>query len=296
MKKTMKKLMCAVLAAVGVFGAATMASACTTDHPEVELQIEFNGATYTLEYELNRNIAPATTEHFLWLAGNGYYDGLCVHDYDDTNQRLYTGAYTSATEAEGDLTYKKYYEVISAYGNYGEFPHSVWLDEGRNTPAYTLKGEFESNNFKVTNGAMKESFGSLTMYYHDMTRFQTVAETDVYVVRASEEGKYSKADYQYNSTTSMFYLSLTETEKTNSNYCTFATLHEDSVDALKNLQKAINDYIEENHADAENPFTKKVTKTIFEDEKLLAEYSKQEKTFDTPKAPIVIKKVEVTKY
>ena len=77
-KKTLKKITCTALAFASVFACAATATACETARPQVEMKIEFNGETYTLEYELYRKIAPTTVSHFIWLADNGYYDGLCV--------------------------------------------------------------------------------------------------------------------------------------------------------------------------------------------------------------------------
>ncbi len=293
MKKTLKKITCAALAAVSVFGCAATLTACETSHPEVEMKIEFDDKTYTLEYELYRNIAPATVKHFLFLAGNGYYDGLVVHDYS-TSSRLYTGVYSSGEEA-GSLVYKKYFETIAGYDNYKSFPHSVWMDEEKSSPLYTLKGEFEDNNFTVTNGDLKETFGSLTMYYHDISSYSTVADSNVYVARASEEGKVNKGDYKFNSTTSMFYISLTTTTKSNNGYCTFAKLDKDSVDTLKNLQEAIADYVDAHYSENEDEFTHSTTMKVFEDDKMFEHYSVT-KTYSVPMEPITLKSVKVKKY
>ena len=131
MKKIMKKALCTLLAAVSVIGCATSLTACETANPEVEITVDFNGKPYEMKYVLYRNTAPQTVKHFLWLAGNGYYDGLCVHDYSQSDYlRMYTGAY-AATDAEDDadgLVYKKYYETIKSYSNYGKFPVSVWME------------------------------------------------------------------------------------------------------------------------------------------------------------------------
>jgi hypothetical protein len=97
MKKTMNKVLCGILAGVSVFGSAAMLGGCTTNHPEVEMQIAFDGKTYTLEYTLYRKFAPNTVAHFLQLAENGYYDGLCVHDYADN--KLYS-VYNYVEEVE----------------------------------------------------------------------------------------------------------------------------------------------------------------------------------------------------
>lgn len=294
MRKTLKKITCGILAAISVFGCAATLTACETSHPEVEMKVEFNGETYTLAYKLYRKVAPQTVEHFLWLADNGYYDGLCVHDYDSEASRFYTGAYSLA-EAEDDadgFVYKKYYETIAGYKNYGDFPVSVWMEQDKKTPTYTLKGEFKDNNFRVESGALKETFGSLTMYYYGIDS-EEVAEQKVYMIRADGKDP-SKCDYQYNYTTSMFYISLSTTTKTNTAYCTFATLQEDSKSVLEGLQADLNEYIEEHYSD-ENPFTENKTVTICEDDPFLGEHSVAE-VFSVPKAPIVIKKVKVTKF
>ena len=146
------------------------------------MQIEFNGETYNLNYKLYRKIAPTTVEHFLYLADNGYYDGLCVHDYDADNLRMYTGGYTVATdETDSDgLEYKSYYDAIAAFDNYGKFPVSVWRDDNKKNPTYTLYGEFKNNNFEVKKGALKESFGSLgknVFLAEDRTTLLSVMET-----------------------------------------------------------------------------------------------------------------------
>ncbi len=295
MKKTIKKIASTVLAAATLFGCAATLSACETDHPEVEITISFNNKNYVLEYELYRKIAPATVNHFLWLAGNGYYNGLCVHDYDDA-QRMYTGAYSaSTTEDASEIVYKKYFDTVKGYSNHNEFPHSVWMDDKKSTPTYTLKGEFEDNHFTVTNGDLDETFGSLTMYYYDVTDYETPANTRVYSARASEEGKVSKGDYKYNFATSMFYISLSSTKKDNKGYCTFATIDEDSVEILKNLQTAINDYVEEHFGENEDEFTSSNVQTVLTDDARFEHYTVR-KTFKTPTTPIIIKTVKVTSY
>ncbi len=292
MKKTMKKLVSVALATVSVFGLATTMTACETSHPEVEIEIAFNGETYNLDYKLYRKTAPSTVSHFLWLAGNGYYDGLSVHDYDD--DRLYTGAYTTSASDATVLQYKGYYDVVSKYvTSENPFPHSVWMDQEKKNPTYTLRGEFSANNVTVESGEIKESFGSLTMFYEEI-KSETVSDTNVYTVRADDDG-VGKAKYGYNSATSMFFISLTSSDKTNSNYCTFATIDEDSVETLKELQTAIADHIADNYGEDEDEFTEEVSVKLFEDNELFAE-SSPTTDYDVPKSAIVVKKVTVTKY
>ena len=73
-KKTMKKIACTALAITSVVACAGTFTACETAHPEVKMVLQFNNKNYDLEYKLYRNIAPSTTNHFLWLVENGYYN------------------------------------------------------------------------------------------------------------------------------------------------------------------------------------------------------------------------------
>jgi cyclophilin family peptidyl-prolyl cis-trans isomerase len=187
----MKKIACAALATVSVVGCVGMFTACETKNPEVKMQIEFEGETYTLEYKLYRELAPATVKHFLKLAENAYYDGVCVHDFEDS-AKMYTGAYEYNASAEfGGLVYKNYYDIVASYK---DFNHTVWANSDKATPTYTLKGEFSANSFKVESGALKQSFGSLTMQY-SVKDFEDIEE--VAVLRADGE-KTDNKKYEYN--------------------------------------------------------------------------------------------------
>ena len=73
-----------------------------------------------------------------------------------------------------------------------------------------------------------------------------------------------------NSATSLFFISLSETERNNTGYCTFATLDEDDVEELKDLQEEIFEYI----ADEANVIS--VTKTVDADDPYVASYAKKE--------------------
>ena len=297
MRKILKKITSGILALACVFGCAATLTACETSYPEVEMKVEFNGETYTLEYKLYRELAPQTVKHFLWLAGNGYYDGLCVHDYSQNDYiRLYTGAYSvaeAADDADG-LVYKKYYETVKGYKNADKFPVSVWMDKEKTNPTYTLKGEFSDNNFRVESGALKETFGSLTMYYYSISEYEEIAESDVYMKRA--DGKEpSKCDYKYNYTTSMFYISFANTTLSNKAYCTFANLKGDSKETLEDLQTALTEYIEEKHEGEPSEFTNNEAVIICEDDPYLGDHAIKE-IFNVPKQSIVIKSVKVKKY
>lgn len=286
-RKTMKKIACLVLATASITACVGMMTGCETNHPEVEMQLEFNGKTYTLEYKLYRKIAPSTVNHFLWLAENGYYDGLCVHNYA-ADSKMVTGGYTYSedTETDGGLTYKPYYETVKTFTK-SKFPANVWKDSERTQATYTLFGEFEDNQFTVTNGDLNESFGSLSMYYYTKS-----TDAQVYTVyqKSSRKGESRLVDYKYNSATSLFYISLLETEKDNTAYCTFATLEKDSVAKLQSLQDAIEEY-----ADADD-FTTSVSNIRVETDDPIMGEKKTTSTFAIPKQPIVIKKVTVKKY
>lgn len=296
-KKMMKRIACNAVAVLGAVACLGTVTACETAHPEVEMTISFDGEDYTLEYQLYRKVAPSTVEHFLWLVENDYYDGLCVHDYDATNLKMYTGAYSVATDEndEDGIVYKPYYEVIAGYANYADFPVSVYADLNK-TPLYTVYGEFSDNGFQVENGAKKQSYGSLSMYYSEK---DTTAKAYAPYLGEEKQGELASRQYKYNSATSQFYMSLSATETSSAKYCTFATLaDEDSVEELKDLQDAIADYIAEHFSEEEDPdaaFVSKQKVKIDEDDLYVGSKAPTVQ-FDIPTAPIVITKIEITKH
>lgn len=291
LKKVFKKLLCTTLAFGCVAVSATTFVGCTTDRPEAEIKISFNDKTYTLDYTLYRKIAPATVSHFIKLADEGYYTNLLVHDYADS--KLYTGGYEyKAEDIDGSLALryeKNYFEIVSSYKN---FPATVWDDENRTTPTYTVKGEFSKNNFTVKNGALKQSYGSLTMYYTAKDTEETVT-----VKRADGDGYNKNVGYEYNSATSLFSINLSTTESSNTSYCTFAKLSAESKATLDKLQKAISSYIATLGTDeeAENKFTESVKVDVNEHDPLIGN-SKDQDTYNVPVKPIVVKSVKITQY
>ncbi len=269
-----KRVVSGILAVASAVSCASLMTACQTDRPKVQMEIVFQEQSYTLNYTLYRKVAPATVEHFLTLAENGYYDNVIVHDYADS--RMYTGAYTygDASVNEG-LLYKNYYDIVKTYKY---FPVSVYT-QGKNSALFNLIGEFADNDIEVKNGEKKESLGSLTMYYTDKK-----AETYTVTVKHPEGGEDNR-DYRYNSATSMFFISLTDSEKTNTNYCTFATLSDNSVQTFTDMKTAIAEYLDAEHlaqvtlkVDEDDPFVGGTNKTV---------------TYDVPESPITIKKVTV---
>ena len=301
-KRIMKKLVCGVLALASLSACVTTATACETEHPEVQMTLTFNGKDYKLDYKLYKKITPKTVKHFLTLVNNGYYDGLCVHNFDMDDDKMYTGGYKVAESASDDdgLTEVDYYEIVEGYEN---FPHSVWMNtkevDGKEVgvnPAYTLYGEFSKNNFKVTggDGALNQTFGSLTMYYYATTSRKDVCTE---FNNPDKKGQMAWRDYEYNSATSLFYISLSTSLPELSAYCTFAKLKSNSKATLENLQEAIEDYIEATYGNEEDPdaeFVDEATVEIVDGNKLNAQVAEQ--AFYVPKSPIVIKTIKQTKF
>ena len=280
MFKNLKRFISAALAITSVCACTATLTACETPHPEVELTLSFNDETYTLEYVLYRDITPSTVNHFLALAENKYYDGLCVHDY--SSDALYTGAYSYESEK---LVYKNYFEEVASY-----IPQTVWRDSEKANPTYTLYGEFESNNFSVTNGELSEAFGALVMYYSDKN-----TEGEVYVQR-NQDGKLAPRAYEENSATSQFYISLTGKTSSNNDYCVFATLKDGSVSVLKDLQTAIAEYISDTYGEYEaSEFVTETEMEIDTDDEMLGGDGSIA-TYDVPNEPIVVTSVKVKKY
>ncbi|MBQ5926900.1 MAG: peptidylprolyl isomerase [Clostridia bacterium] len=288
MKNTMKKVIGAALAGTMIFASATTLAGCTTSHPEVQMKISFNEKTYTLEYKLYRKIAPATVQHFMDLVDAKYYDGLCVHDYDST--RWYTGGYEydeTKTDTFGGLVEKNYFDVAKTI----KLSKTVWYDKAKNDPAYTLKGEFSSNGFQVKAGALRQSFGSLTMYYTPKTE----VTAKVYAKRSDGKGE-DLADYQYNSATSLFYIHVAaNTSAASANYCTFASLDSGSKDDLQSLLDAISDYVaDKQDGDDDYRFAKVVDEVPCDAGDKYVEDGVA--SYDVPQLPIIIQSVKVTKY
>lgn len=279
--KILKKVLCYALAAAGTLACATTMTACETNTPEAQIVLSFNGKTYTLEYEMNRKITPKTVAHFIALADAGYYNGLCVHNYQSTTG-MYTGGYTYT---DGNLVAKDYFSIVTSY-----IPKSVWLDSSKKTPTYTLYGEFEKNNFNVTNGALSESYGSLVMYYTSKSGGDQVS-----IERNDGKGMATRS-YEYNSATSQFYISLAATSSKNKNYCVFATLSEDSKSALGSLQTAISDYMDDTFGEeAEEKFAESETVTVDENDPVVGGQGVAV-SYDVPREPIIVKSVKITKY
>lgn len=293
-KKTVKKAIFLSLATLACATSVVTFTGCESARPEVKMELSFNDKTYEVEYVLYRQLAPSTVDHFISLVENDYYDGMCIHNYDSSSKRMYTGAYfydEAETETYG-LKYASYYDIVK---DYKDFSTTVWrgktgTDGAR--PLYTLFGEFAKNEFSVKNGSLlQETFGSLTMYYTDKGSDANGVRVDVKPVNSNEWFKY---DYQYNSATSEFFISLNTTAKTNEAYCTFATPTDKGKEVLEDLADDIADYIEATHQDDVDEFVSKCTVNINMDDEFVEE--EQSATYAIPKKPIVIKQISVKKY
>ena len=283
-KNMMKKTLCMALATVSACASLVTMTACETSHPKVTMTLSFNDKTYELDYNLNRKLTPSTVKHFLALVEEGFYNGLCVHDYQTSN--WYTGVYEYKAETS-KLVYRPYLEVAKKIDNAGNFWNTVWNKSEDGEKLYTLYGEFKSNGFEVENGKVVNGFGALTMRYTDKG---DVADTPTWVKLSDDSGCTWK-DYGYNSATSMFSINVSTTSTTLSDYCTFAELDEDSVEVLEELKKAIADYIGDQSED-EN-FTVE-TEAVINAEDVYAH--EDEVFFNTPVKPITIKTMTVEKW
>lgn len=282
-RKTIKKRLCGALAVTSAFASVAMMTACETSHPEVKMTIEFNDEEYELTYKLYRKLTPATATHFLELVDGEYYNGLCVHDYESSN--WFTGGYEyDATKTDdGGLVYRDYYAKAKDLN----LTSTVWKDEARTQSLYTVYGEFSKNNFKTENGSVKNSFGALTMRY---TNKGEAADQTVFCEKSS--GGTTMRNYGYNSATSLFSISLSTSGTTYSDYCTFATLDEDSVEVLEDLQAAVKAYIAAEFEN-EDEFVTDVDMEINVDDPFA---SRDTESFQVPVKPIVIKEMKVTKW
>lgn len=283
-KKMAKKMLTGALAITCVFGCMGTFTACDDGNPEAQITLEFNGSEYVLNYQLYKDKTPATVNHFIWLVENEYYNGLCIHNYQAANNRMYTGAYE--LDANGNLDYKDYYEF--ARKNIKSFPQTVWFDEEKEDPLFSVYGEFAQNKFNVganNKDVLKQQYGSLTMYYH------AKADEDsrkVWVKKTN--GEIIERDYSENSATSMFYISTVTSATSNSSHCTFATLN--NQDVLHDLEDAIADYIGE---EEEDWFVS--SKTMVRDPlDPIVGTKNLETTYSVPNEPIIIKSARITKY
>lgn len=305
----------ASVAAAGVLcaGAVFAFAGCTTKHPKVTITYEFNKVTYAVTYTLSRYDAPKTVQHFIEVADTGFYDGLCVHDYDGTY--LYGGGYELKN---GELEEKDYFTAMkNAEENGAKLTQSVWANGsavaqsspvfmGANverTPLYTVYGEFSKNGMETTNAReYYHKFGALAMFYTPKG-----ADNTSVVTERNDKGKnnggdpYDSKQYMYNSATSLFYTytGTSSSSSRDSEYCVFGMADENGMDRLQELVDAIKAFEDNLDEDEEFAPENKLTSSryLLYDPIAAVREAGLEETFHTPvDAPIYIKSVKVTKY
>lgn len=307
-RNSFKKLASILSAAVICSGCAFAFAGCTTKYPEVTITYNFNGTDYAVSYKLSRYDAPKTVQHFIEVADTGFYDGLCIHDYD--NNYLYTGGYTIE---DGTIVEKDYFTAMKkAEENGTKLTQTVWaklsdIDENSPVydttaeadmvPLYTVYGEFKENGNITQNGAdYVHEFGALAMFYTNKEKDSTRVTT---VRNSSKEYNYD-AYYSYNSATSLFY---TFTGSSNAsrddNYCVFGKVTDDGSKKLQELVEAINDF--KNDLEEETSFTESIhlnASTYLQYDPIEnVRKSGLDKDYNTPvNKPITVKSVKVTKY
>lgn len=293
--KNLRRIVCATVCA-GVFAAIPAMSGCTiqTEHPEAKITISFNDVEYVLEYKMYRNMYPQTVLHFIELAENNFYDNTIIHDYESSY--WYGGGYGYTEEYDQDFEdgamddYLTNTSKASEYYNDlflgGKLTPSVYLDYiagDYKQPLSTLIGEFSNNQHIIEKNALASSFGCLSMYYSDKS--DTVKH--VYLDKEGTDDELL-GDYNYNSATSLFRIQVSSSTSEISSYCIFAVLKD--TDVLDDLRSDISTYISDNSLSGK--FTQNATVTLYD-------YDVKTETQDTytlPYLPLIIKKVEITKY
>ncbi len=285
-KKLFRRVATIGVAAVLAVGATAMFSGCSTDNPEITITYTFNGKDYEVDYKLSRKSAPQTVQHFIELADNGYYEGLCVHDYDSAN--LFAGGYTYE---DGTLVEKNYFEAVKDY----DLTQSVFQTDDRATGMNTVYGEVSKNGVSVNGSKYTHTAGALVMYYTD----KGTDNTRVYTLRSGNNEIQSNSEYKYNSATSLFYTFTGESKPASESlYCVFgmAMDFENQLNGEDGLLTAISDFTSE--LSEGQSFTEEHT------ERNINQYDPVDSvrnaiisaTFNVPIEPIIIKSVKVNKY
>ena len=316
-KKSLRRMAAAGTAVLIAAGSVVMFAGCTTsNNPEVTITYSFNGKDYEVEYVLSRIDAPRTVQHFIELADAGYYNGFTadgveykfvVHDYEgESGTRLYTGGYGLG---EDGLVEADYFSIVNALsGNGTAFTQTVWKDEARTQPLYSVYGEFSENGVEQENGRdISATTGALVMYYtpklgRDGNGNRIGADEEVWVERidggsANDGEKYQLVGYEYNSATSMFYTFTGETMTESDSYCVFGKVKNYEEQMTDGLLAAIEEYKETLDEDAS--FTQTMSDQVLNRYDVFENVQKGnlDADFETPvDTPIYIKSVKVTKY
>lgn len=285
-------------ALIAVSSVAMFAGCTTSNNPEVTITYTFNGKDYAVDYVLSRVDAPKTVQHFIELADAGFYDGLVIHDYQDYT--LKTGGYKIENNKLVEVDYLTTVKALEADG--ASFTQSVWADEERTIPLYSVYGEFSANGVEQENGKeYVHSEGALVMYYTPK-KGQGGTDEQVWVQRAdggadNDGNEYQCLGYEYNSITSLFYTFTGESRtEADSIYCVIGKA-KNYTDQMENgLLAAISDY--EEILEEEDSFTKSESYFLNKYDYFLdVQNAGLTADFETPiLMPITVKSVKVTKY
>ncbi len=307
------KKMCLSLALAALVGVSAGASACTikSNHPEAKITVSFNDESYEIVYTLYRNMYPQTVQHFIELADAGFYNNTIIHDYKSSDwvgggyaynrDSDYITSYTASSllqYLEENSKESEYYDLVNAGIKNGTFTASVFekaIYDGNgkeivsNDDALaTLYGEFSDNNHKIDGDkGLKATYGTLKMVYYKKDTSELVNIKDSF-------DQILWGDYRNNCATSLFAMQMSNsTSYSASSYCVFGQLKNDSAKSvLEDLTDAVNDY-RTSIANASSTWTTQVRTTVDR----LDKYEKDmEETFTMVSLPIIIEKVEITKY
>lgn len=310
-----KKLKYAImsLSLAAVVGVSAAASACTikTKHPRALITLEFNDASYDIEFTLYRNMYPQSVQHFIELADAGFYNDMIIHNYISTD--WFTGAYTYNQDAYASAndnvsrmgeyleTYSKeqaYYDLF----NVGSLSASVYKTSrydgdkqtvSRDDALPTLIGEFSANDHNIEKNELTEEFGVLKYYYYS----KGTSNKSVTIKTSFDE--VLEHDYSYNCATSVFAIqSSSGSSYSSENYCIFGKLrNDDARDRLNELNDDISDYISDNLSGNSDNFTTSISTTVDNLDKYAGDGGKSvEVSFTVTKKPLIVKSVKITKY
>ena len=179
----MKKFLRFIASALLVGAISLSATACNQqiekgsriEYLDVTLEYEIDGEATekTVSFKIYSNFAPATLEHFKYLAAQGYYDGSAISDM--TSSYVEFGAYALSgnqlLSKYDAATEKNYYSIITDAYVSGKTIGSG--DLARYVADYSIVGEFEKNGFggnklDLSLGALvlKRDKGSDGSYYN----------------------------------------------------------------------------------------------------------------------------------
>ncbi len=317
-KKFLRRLGAFAVAATVSAGALMMFAGCTTDHPEVTITYAFNGKEYKVGYRLSRRDAPRTVQHFIELADAGFYDGLCIHDYD--SNYLYGGGYElvdgqgnrfdyndkNADMSTYELREVDYFKFAQELEEQGKFTQTVWKVAGteahpeKGEGLYTLYGEQGAHLENPNGRELSHGSGALVMY-----RTEKGTNSARVTVSRADNGKNNDGNplqiesYAEDSATSLFYTytSPNVNSALASTYCVFGET-KDFSELDDGLLQAIRDYIDDYSDDEDFSFTteQEVKLNASDPFEEIAKGDLMD-TFNVPlRCPIVIVSVKVNKY